>query len=173
MIDFGYGVQLVPISDQHLYWIFECRNNIKIREWCRQHTLLNELVHRGWYQLQAQDPTMCMFVINNIDNKPVGVCGLTSIDHRNSRAEFSCWIDPDEQQKGYCTNGLKTLFAHGFKDLNLNIIWGETFDGNPALRIFREKLGMKYEGARRQFYFKGGKYIDAHLISITKDEFMV
>ena len=54
---------------------------------------------------------------------------------------------------------------------NLNVIWGETFEGNHAYDMFL-KLGMKHEGTRRQFYFKEGKHIDAHLVSITRQEFM-
>ena len=101
----------------------------------------------------------------------VGVCGLTDINLIHRRAEFSLYIFPEYHRRGYAKDALKALFRHGFDDLNLHSIWGETFDGNPALSLFTDKLGMVYEGTRRQFYFKNGKYVDAHIISLTKEEF--
>jgi RimJ/RimL family protein N-acetyltransferase len=65
---------------------------------------------------------------------------------------------------------LKMLFKFGFDDLNLHLIWGETFDGNPACALF-ERIGMEKEGTRRDFYFKEGKFISCHLYSITSDQF--
>lgn len=100
-----------------------------------------------------------------------GVVGLTDIDYVNSRAEFSCYVDPDLQGRGLGRAALLALFKHGFEDLGLNSIWGESFDGNPALKLF-ESLGMKKDGIRRNFYYRGGRFIDAHLISITRDEFV-
>ena len=97
------------------------------------------------------------------------MCGLTSIDYINSRAEFSLYIGHSYQRQGFAKDALKALLEVAFNEVNLNGVWGETFEGNHALNLF-EKLGMKKEGTRRQFYFKGGKYIDAHLVSITREE---
>jgi RimJ/RimL family protein N-acetyltransferase len=102
--------------------------------------------------------------------KAVGVCGLTDIDYLVGKAEFSLYVAPSMQGKGLGKKGLKALFNLGFQVFNLNLIWGETFDKNPAYKMFLD-LGMVYDGTRRQFYYKDGKYIDAHLISITKEEF--
>ncbi len=129
-----------------------------------------------WFNEQSANPTIKMYkslLTFEGDKKPspvpVGVCGLTSIDMTNRRAEFSLYTAP--QYQGYAL-GLKTLLClltHGFLNLGLNLIWGEVFDGNPALEKF-ESLGFKREGIRRDFYFRDGKYIDAHLISIKASE---
>ena len=152
------------------------RNHIDVRRWCRQTGLINDEQHYEWYCWQAKDPNTRMYAIwakekvdGKITDKPVGVCGLTSIDWVHRRAEFSCYTFSDQRLKGYAKKALTLLFEHGFNDLNLNIIWGETFDGNPALGLFLQ-LGMVEEGTRREFYFKEGKYLDAHLISIKRDE---
>jgi RimJ/RimL family protein N-acetyltransferase len=107
------------------------------------------------------------------DGKFCGVCGLTSINFINRRAEFSCYIAPEFQGHGLSVPTLKTLFRHGFEDLNLNLIWGEVFEGNHALAIFKHKLGMVWEGRRRQFYWKEGRFWDADIVSITADEFNI
>ena len=100
----------------------------------------------------------------------VGMCGLTDIDLINRRAEFSLYIVPECWKKGYGKAALQTLFSHGFRNLNLNVIWGETFDENPAIELFKN-LGMYYEGTRNEFYYRDGSYIDAHLISMSRSQF--
>jgi RimJ/RimL family protein N-acetyltransferase len=153
------------------------RNQPVIKDWCRQHTLISDASQESWYQRIESDPTIKMFSIFSSADKSyeasamVGVCGLTDINLIHRRAEFSLYIFPHHWRKGYAFDALQTLFRHAFDDWNLNSIWGETFDGNPALSLFTDKLGMVYEGTRRQFYFKKGNYIDAHIVSITKKEF--
>jgi RimJ/RimL family protein N-acetyltransferase len=112
-----------------------------------------------------------MYEIRNPESlTPLGVCGLTSIDLYNRHAEFSLYIAPQLQGDGLGTRALKTLLAYGFKTLGLNSIWGETFQGNHALKMF-EQMGFKIEGSRRDFYFRDGKYIDAVLVSMQASEF--
>lgn len=160
-------MHLRAISFDDLHDLFEWRNDDSIREWCRQVGYISWMDHLKWYKRQNNDPSIRMFLIE--DGYNVGVCGLTSINHIHSRAEFSLYIAPKYQGKGYGKQALAKLFDFGFKELNLNLIWGETLFDNPAHLMF-EKMGMKKEGTRRQFYFKDGKYISADLYSITREE---
>lgn len=147
---------------------FRWRNDPRVSRWCRQAEPLHAIRHKDWYEWQAKDPHTSMFAIEHVGGL-VGVCGLTSIDWINRRAEFSLYIDPDQQGRGYGPAALAALITHGFRSLGLNVIWGEVFDGNPALKHFNA-IGFKHEGTRREFYFRDGAFIDAHLISITSKE---
>ena len=104
------------------------------------------------------------------DTKLIGVCGLTSIDWVNRRAEFSLYIGPEHGKKGYGESALRKLLRIGFDVLNLNCIWGESFHGNPAIEMFK-RIGFKYEGDRREFYFRNGSYINASLWSLLKNDY--
>lgn len=174
LIDFGYGANLRAFNSWNAIEVRYWRNDPRIWRWCRQNSLISNHDQDAWFKRQAQDPSIQMFMIFK-DQTPekehagIGACGLTSIDHVNSRAEFSLYIAPDEQRKGFARAALKTLLRHGFDNLNLHLIWGETFDGNPAAKMF-EQIGFVKEGTRREFYFKEGKYIDAHLYSVKKEE---
>lgn len=99
----------------------------------------------------------------------IGVCGLTSIDMTNRRAEFSLYLIPSYQGKHLGSKALTILLEHAFNNLGLMQVWGEVFEGNPAIESF-EKLGFKRDGVRRDFYFRDGKFINANLISIKDDE---
>ena len=169
MIDFKYGVYLDTIETGDLDQLRAWRNTKSIYRWCRQVSLITNDDHMYWYKNIANSGKNRMYAIRSGSNKLVGVCGFTDIDHICRRAEFSLYIGPENQRCGYAENGLKTLFRHGFDDLGLNIIYGETFEGNPALRLFK-KLGMKIEGVRREFYWKDGDFLNATLVSIKRDE---
>lgn len=167
-------VSLVPFDSGLNAKARAWRNDWRIWQWCRQNDLISDLDQTNWFQRQNADPKIKMYGIAAKDpEKPekylVGVAGLTDIDHMNKRAEFSLYIDPDRHGLGLGKATLQVLFDHGFGNLGLNVIYGETFDGNPAAKLF-EKIGMVKEGTRRQFYWKDGKYVDAHLYSLTREE---
>lgn len=149
--------------------MFKWRNHREVYSWCRQNDVLHWDKHRAWLESQASDPSVSMYVIQNDDGHAVGVCGLTSIDMVNRRAEFSLYIGPEHQGSGYGEAALRALVRKGFMDYGLNGIWGEAFDGNPAVKMFA-RVGFKEEGRRRQFYFREGKFIDAVLFSLMRSE---
>ena len=170
MIDHGFGVKLTKLyGDDEKQKTFRWRNNPLIYKWCRQFEPLDWTSHNKWFDGLPDRQDVKMYGIRH-DVNFVGVCGLTDIDRINSRAEFSLYIGTEYWGNGHGTNALKTLLAHGFDSLNLHSIWGETYAENPASKVF-ESIGMKLDGTRRGFYYRDGKYIDAHLYSILKGEF--
>ena len=151
--------------------IREWRNCESVWKWCRQNDLITESDHNAWWEWQAKDKNTKMYLVFSIlTQKPVGVCGLTSIDYFNRRAEFSLYIEPLSQGNGFGKSALKLLLEHAFNNLGLNCIWGESFEGNPAIKIF-ESIGFKKEGIRREFYFRNGRFINCNLFSITSNEY--
>lgn len=171
MIDFGHGVILRRLEEADLGTILTWRNDKRVYTWCRQYDLIPFSAHKKWFEKQGVDPTIAMYGICTTDahrhDYLIGVCGLTSIDHMNKRAEFSLYINPEDHGHGFGTKALKTLFDHAFYNHGLNCVWGESFSGNPAVRIF-ERIGMTLEGRRRDFYFRNGKYIDCFLYSVLR-----
>jgi RimJ/RimL family protein N-acetyltransferase len=169
MINTGHGVTLAPVLAKQMGQMLVWRNDRRIWKWCRQNSVISEMAHENWFRSLAGNPKIRMFSIIEEDGTFVGVCGLTDIDPINSRAEFSLYIGPDYHGKGLGKAALKTLLDHGFYDLNLFCIWGETFHGNPAAKMF-ESLGFQKEGIRRGFYYREGAHIDATLYSMLRGE---
>lgn len=170
MIDYGYGVQLGPVSSVPEDLMRSWRNDRAIYTWCRQFEPLETWTHKAWLSSLPGRTDVRMYGIFD-QGRALGVCGLTSIDMINRRAEFSLYVGREHWGNSYGLKGLKTLCAHAFLSLGLNHVFGETFDGNPAAKTF-EKVGFQKEGTRRGFYFRDGKYIDAHLYSILAKEFI-
>lgn len=168
MIDFGFGVKLDSLKIQHREKYREWRNDHRVYKWCRQRDLISELDQDIWFNWQNESQTTKMYEIYT-DSGSVGVCGLTSIDQVNQTAEFSLYIGPEFQRNGYAKMGLKTLCKHAFMNLNINCVWGETYNGNPAYVLF-EKIGFKLDGVGRQRYFREGKFIDVKYFSLLRQE---
>ncbi len=171
MIDHGFGISLGPVSMAESSLLWHWRNDPAIYKWCRQFEPLEEWDHKNWLSSLAGREDLKMYIVIDPANSTVaGVCGLTSLDLINRRAEFSLYIDPEKHGRQLGTAALKTLCAHGFLALGLHHIFGETFEHNPAAKMF-EKVGFKKEGTRRGFYWREGKFIDAHLYSVLAEEF--
>lgn len=169
MIDLGFGVRLGPLDSKYIEQIRDWRNDPKIWTNCRQNDVISDLEQGRWFERQDQDPSIRMYAVLDLEDQILGVTGLTSIDWINRRAEFSLYIAPGIQSRGHGRQALATLFHHGFRNLGLHLIWGESYEYNSARSLFRN-LGMTEEGKRRQFYFRDGKFIDAYLYSITAEE---
>lgn len=163
-------MNLRRIKAADLPLLFEWRNDERIYRWCRQYGPIHWDSHVKWFERQSSDPKLEMFSIIRDSGSHVGVCGLTDIDMVNRRAEFSLYIAPEFQGKGYAREALIELFRWGFNALGLNRIYGESFSGNPAMKLF-EKLGLELEGVRWGFYLRNGCYTNAHLYSIAAESF--
>lgn len=171
-----YTLGLAPLDSTDMVQVRNWRNDHRIWQWCRQNDFISDAEQARWFDRQSADPSIKMYKIlvqlEGADKTvAVGVCGLTSIDMTNRHAEFSIYIAPSAQGNGFGKQALSCLLTHGFKNLGLNVIFGEVFAGNPALTKF-EQLGFVHEGVRRAFYFRDGKYCDAHLISMRADEWI-
>lgn len=168
------NINLVPPTDEEKQQFFHWRNDYNIYRWCRQTGPISRAHHNRYWYLMDDCEDKKFWAVHDVNDggyATVGCAGLTDIDYLNRRAEFSLYIASSWQGRGLGKAALAELFNKGFHELNLNLIWGETFEGNPAMKMFKD-LGMKEEGTRRSFYFKNGKYIDCHLVSILASEWM-
>lgn len=171
MINYGLGVTFDSLQREDMHQLRVWRNDYSIRKWTRQNDLISEIDQLKWYEAQNADPRIKMYSILDSAYHLIGVCGLTSLDLVNRNAEFSLYIAPAFQRQGHGKKALQTLLCHGFNTHGLQVIWGETFEHNPAAKVFVD-VGLKKEGTRRSFYFRDGRFIDAHIYSILREEWI-
>ncbi|HRZ15339.1 MAG TPA: GNAT family N-acetyltransferase [Candidatus Omnitrophota bacterium] len=173
----GDRVFLRALEREDLPKLRDWRNDPSVRVWCREFMELNMSNQEAWFAKINADPSVKMFAVcSSATDKGIyasdliGVCGLTSIDPLCQDAEFSLYIAPDFQRHGYGRDALKTLLEWGFLQANLNRIWGESFEGNPAIPMFMS-LGFCIEGFHRSGYFKSGRHVNYYTIALLKEEF--
>lgn len=97
----------------------------------------------------------------------IGAIGL-GIDPANHNAELGYWIGKPYWGQGYCTEAAQAVLHYGFVDLDLHRIYSAHFARNPASGRVMQKLGMAYEGCRRQHTLKWGEFLDVMDYAILK-----
>jgi RimJ/RimL family protein N-acetyltransferase len=95
---------------------------------------------------------------------------------------FNCnWVDrcavlgidihkPEDWGKGYGSEAVRLLLDFAFKNLNFNRVELEVLDFNERAAKCYRKVGFKEIGRKRQARFIDGRYRDALLMDILKDE---
>ncbi len=88
-----------------------------------------------------------------------GACGLL-INPRDASAELGYWIGVPYWGRGYATEAAREVVRYGFEQLWLHRIYAAHFGNNPASGRVLRKIGMSYEGTRREHHRKWGEYED-------------
>jgi ribosomal-protein-alanine N-acetyltransferase len=109
------------------------------------------------------------FAISHPDNTLYGSIGLGIVPAFNL-AELGYWVGKPYWGKGLVTEAAWAVLAFGFETLGLNRIQATHFNHNPASGRVMEKIGMFYEGCRRQHTLKWGKYRDIKLYGMLKSD---
>jgi [ribosomal protein S5]-alanine N-acetyltransferase len=100
------------------------------------------------------------------------LCGAIGLvfDKVNNNAEIGYWIGKPFWGKGYCTEAALAVLQYGFETIGLHRIHSGHFSHNPASGRVMQKIGMKYEGCRRQDVIKWVNYVDLELYGILKSD---
>ena len=100
----------------------------------------------------------------------IGMIGLV-LTEKHSRAELGYWIGKPYWNRGYATEAAEAVLRYGFETLGLHRICAFCFGGNPASGRVLEKVGMTYEGTRRQHVLKWGRFEDLAGYGMLRTEF--
>jgi [ribosomal protein S5]-alanine N-acetyltransferase len=90
------------------------------------------------------------------------LCGSVGllINPRDANAELGYWIGVPYWGRGYATEAAREVVRYGFEQLGLHRIYAAHFGNNPASGRVLRKIGMAYEGTRREHHRKWGEYED-------------
>jgi ribosomal-protein-alanine N-acetyltransferase len=101
----------------------------------------------------------------------IGGTGFNDVDREAGRAEIGYWIARPYWGNGYGTEAARAMVKFGFEVMNLNRIHAAHFSNNPASGRIMRKIGMKYEGCRRQHVRKWGVLLDWECYGILRSEY--
>lgn len=96
----------------------------------------------------------------------IGAVGL--ILDQGYQGELGYWVGVPHWGKGYCTEAGRAILAFAFNELKLQRIHAQAFKRNPASARVLQKLGLSYEGTRRQHALKWGKPEDVVVYGLLK-----
>lgn len=171
----GDKVVVRKITKADIALLVKWKNDPEIADLVRGapiHTTFEIECRRFARGLDDQDNLRLM--IETLSGKVIGFISLGEIDRDNNKAEVGMLIGEKEfWDKGYGTDGLKTLLNYLFNQMNFNRVGLEVFEYNRRAKRAYEKIGFKVEGILRQGLYRKGSYYDIYLMGIIKKDFAV
>ena len=105
------------------------------------------------------------FIIENIEDGPVGLIGLYSINWIHRTCELGIFIgEKNMQGKGYASNAYMLLENYAKKYLNLRKIKANVVRSNEAAVEMYKKLNFTQVGCLKEERFINGKYHDLFIM---------
>ncbi len=147
----------------------------------RQWKPLTEYNQEKWFQQISEDDTQIVFSIMVLDEQNnmnfIGYCGITNIDFKNRQGEISFLVEPSRVQDKelYREDFLSTLYVlcqYGFGEINLHMLFTETFAFRKDHIKILEDFGFHLDGILREHHFTKGQYHDSLIHSILYDEWL-
>ncbi|MBW5412564.1 GNAT family N-acetyltransferase [Pseudomonas sp. MAG002Y] len=100
----------------------------------------------------------------------IGTISLSGFGSPHRKAGLAYWIGKAYWNQGYCSEAARVVIEYGFTTLGLNRIFGECFKRNRASIRVLEKLGMSYEGCRREDMHKAEQFEDVMMYGLLRKE---
>lgn len=124
--------------------------------------------HKAWFKnLQKSDTSL--YLIFEIQERPVGLVYFTGIDKKNSKSYWGFYLGEEGLPHGSGTAlgvlGLEFAFVH----LGIRKLCGEVFFFNNSSIRFHEKLGFSEEGLFTKHVLKNGNYEDIISFALFKE----
>jgi RimJ/RimL family protein N-acetyltransferase len=90
-------------------------------------------------------------------------------DNRNAVLRIALF-STEHFSKGYGSEALRLVVAHGFEAYNLHRIGLDVFAYNDRAIHVYEKIGFRREGVQRDALFYKGEFHDSILMAVLEDE---
>jgi diamine N-acetyltransferase len=173
----GDRVALGPLRPElfplHVEWVNDPEVGWNIFGSPQSRTLEEE---SGWLERESADPANLFFLIyaKGKDGwRPIGVTSLTAIDLHGATATFRILIGArGDRGRGYGTEAMRLVLAHGFGTLGLRTVTLDVFAFNErAMRIY-EQLGFRETDRHPERIQRNGRLWDTVVMTCSASEFL-
>ncbi len=133
---------------------------------------LSLFAQEKWLELHYNDNDAYRFVIDTKEDGAVGILTLTDIDWKNRRAVIGAKLAlKNNRSKGYGTDAIIAVMRYVFDELGFHRLDASRLATNQVSKRLFEKCGFVEEGVKRDYVYKGGRYIDLVEAGILADEY--
>jgi diamine N-acetyltransferase len=161
---YGEKTRLRAIEPADLDFMYSIENDPVI--WRVGNTLipysrhqLEQYILSSQHDVYAEKQLRLMIEIPLPENgkKTIGVIDLYDFEPHHRRAGVGIFVLPEEQEKGYATDALRSMIRYSFEVLNLHMLHCNITENNTnSIRLF-EKAGFLPCGVRKEW-----RYLDDH-----------
>jgi len=171
----GKLVRLRPLEPEDLERAYAWMNDPEITYFLGMRYPISRVEEERWLREASTNNNFASGLRLAIETKEGMLLG--SIDLRNTspedrRASLGVVIgEPEYWSKGYGADAITTLLRFAFRQMNLNRVSLDLFENNERALACYRKCGFREEGRLRQDRFKHGRYWDAIVMGILREEF--
>ncbi|MHA1109678.1 MAG: GNAT family N-acetyltransferase [Promethearchaeota archaeon] len=167
----GKRIKLVALDSKNVPSFVKWFNDAEILQFLSNYRPVTQEGEEQWVKDMGNAKNTIVFSIVVIaEEKLIGNCSI-DMDWRNRVGSMGIVIgEKDYHSKGYGTEAMNLAVQYGFEELNLNRMELEVYSHNPRAQKCYIEVGFKEEGRRRSAIFKNGKYNDAIVMGILKEE---
>ncbi|HET7874296.1 MAG TPA: GNAT family protein [Methylomirabilota bacterium] len=125
-----------------------------------------------WLEQVAKDEHRVVWaIVRKNGDRLIGNTVLEKINWRNRHAESGILIgDKGEWGKGYAAEAMRLRTRYAFRELGLEKVYTFVIEPNEAGRRALERIGYRQCGIWRRHFFVDGRWHDAWLGEILRDE---
>lgn len=130
----------------------------------------DELIKRFATRYEAKKQIRWAITLREVDQL-IGTIGFHAIETEHWKAEIGYELHPTYWGKGIMSEVIAAVIRYGFNEMKLNRIEAFYDPKNFSSGRVLEKNGFKYEGTLKQRYFEKGKFVDAAIRAIIKEDY--
>ena len=165
----GDNIDLRTIEKEDIEFLQEGINHPAVRQYAGGDLPYNrQRYEEEWFDPISDGEFVELLVCDG--DERLGNVSLAPINERRGWANLGYWIHPDHRRKGAATEAARLAVTHGFEELRLHRISAAIVAHNEASKRVVEKLGLVYEGTKRDDAFHDGEYVNREMYSILSEE---
>lgn len=168
----GGRLQLRPLGPAHLEAFWASVNHPELRRLTGTTEAFARQDIDAWLAARGDANDRLDLAIHlREDDTYIGELALLDLDVANASANVRIALDrPDRRGAGYGREALGLLLDHAFDTVGLHRIGLDVFSFNTgAIRAY-ERLGFRHEGRRREVLHQDGRWHDALVMCLLRDE---
>lgn len=102
----------------------------------------------------------------------IGQIAFFLVDSKNHFGEIEYCIGSKFHRKGYASEAVKDILQYGFEKINFHKIQVCHKENNIASQGVIRKVGFKYEGTLRDYFYINNNYLSRLYYSLLKSEWI-
>lgn len=163
-------IELRELQDEDSARLFTWRRDLEVDRWMRGLPPADPAAHQAWFDHFRADASRVGWIVT-IHGQPCGWAALTNITAKNKRAEWGWYIgEPTARGRGAGRAAQALGLDRAFGQFGLEKVWSEVLADNDIALKAQAGAGFRREGYLRRHVFKDGRFHDAVLLGVLRDE---
>ena len=162
---------LRKITNKDLLDVFEYASDVRVSEYLLWSPHPDKAYTRAYLSLLSKKYRAGEFYDWGIEyrGKIIGTCGFTSFSIEHNVGEIGYVLSSKFWGQGIASEAVRAVIKFGFEVLELNRIEAKFMAENEKSHKLLDKLGLVYEGKKKEAVFAKGIYRDVCISAITNN----